>query len=61
MKFDRYITLMNKIELLEEDLQCVQMYLDTKDIPREDGEGTLSIIGRLRLWESKIRASLRPG
>lgn len=49
----------NKVELLEEDLQCIHMYLDTKEILRENAEGTLSIIGRLRLWE--LVASLRPG
>lgn len=38
----------NKIELLKEDLECVHMYLDDLQIPKHDGVGTLSIVGRIK-------------
>ena len=45
----------NKIELLEEDLECVHIYLDDKFIPREDIEGeVLSLVGRIKILEEQL-------
>jgi len=45
----------NKIELLEEDLECVHIYLDDKFIPREDIEGeVLSLVGRIKILEERL-------
>jgi hypothetical protein len=43
----------NKIELLEEDIECVHMFLDDKDIPRYEGEteAEYSIVGRIQLYK----------
>lgn len=40
--------LINKIELLEEDIECVHLYLDNIGIDRKDGDKMLSIVGRLK-------------
>jgi hypothetical protein len=43
----------NKIELLEEDLECIRMYLDDLKIPRTDKDGNeYSIVGRIK-WQSE--------
>ncbi len=45
----------NKIELLQEDIACVHKYLDSKKIPKIDENGkTYSLIGRIKLLESKL-------
>jgi hypothetical protein len=42
----------NKIELLEEDIECVHMFLDDKDIPRYEEPGAeYSIVGRIKLYK----------
>ncbi len=39
----------NKIELLEEDLKCIHMYLDDLKVRRVDKfDNTLSIVGRIK-------------
>lgn len=38
----------NKIMLLEEDIECVHMFLDSLGSPRGDEHGTYSIIGRIK-------------
>ena len=40
--------LINKIELLEEDIECVHLYLDNIGIDRKDGDKMLSIVGRIK-------------
>ena len=43
----------NKIMLLNEDLECVHLYLDDKGVPRQDDEGeTYSIVGRIKQLET---------
>lgn len=49
----------NKINLLEEDLECVHLYLDDINIPRKDDKGQVySIVGRIKelgmKWMMKI-------
>mgnify|MGYP006958833456 CR=1 FL=1 len=44
----------NKIELLEEDIECVHLYLDDKNIPRYLGEDEYSIVGRIQILEKRI-------
>jgi len=41
----------NRIELLEEDLESVHMYLDKLEIPRNDEKDTYSIVGRIKQLE----------
>ena len=41
----------NTIELLEEDIPCVHMYLDTKNIPRFLGENEYSMVERIELYK----------
>lgn len=43
----------NKIVLLEEDIECVHMYLDKLNIPREDDKDTFSLVGRIKQLEKK--------
>lgn len=46
----------NKIELLEEELECVHMFLDQNLISRRDARGEdYSIIGRIRILMGMIR------
>jgi len=40
--------LRNKIELLEEDLECPHMWLDDMGVPRGDDGGEFSIVGRVK-------------
>lgn len=42
-------TLINMIELLEEDIDCVHLYLNDKGIKRGDEEGKFSIVGRIKI------------
>lgn len=44
-KFDM---LFNKIELLEEDVECIHKYLDDLKVPRKYNEEQLSIVGRIK-------------
>lgn len=46
----------NKIELLEEDLECVNMFLDSHKIPKTDGSNTYSIIGRIEILLANTRS-----
>lgn len=50
----------NKVELLEEDIECVHLYLDDQGIPRKDDDGIYSVVGRIRILEQKRIASQRP-
>ena len=44
----------NKIMLLEEDLWCVQKYLDDLELPRTDKDGKeYSIVGRIKKLEER--------
>ena len=43
----------NKIKLLEEDIECVHMYLDDLNIPRKDEKDTYSLVGRIKQLEKK--------
>lgn len=38
----------NKIELLEEDIECVHLFLDDLGIPRKDEDDVYSIVGRIK-------------
>lgn len=38
----------NYAELLKEDIECVHLFLDDYDIPKEEGGKTLSMVGRIR-------------
>lgn len=45
----------NKIMLLEEDLECVNMYLDDLKLPRTDDKGNkYSIVGRIKRLEERM-------
>jgi hypothetical protein len=51
--------LKNKVELLQEDIECVHMYLDDKHIPRKDYKGEeYSIIGRIKRLEESFQKQL---
>jgi hypothetical protein len=44
----------NKIMLLEEDLECVNMYLDDLKLPRTDNKGNeYSIVGRIKILQQE--------
>lgn len=43
----------NKIMLLEEEIECVHMYLDDLKIPREDTKDTFSLVGRIKQLEKR--------
>jgi hypothetical protein len=49
--------LQNKNELLEEDMECIHLYLDNFDIPRIDikTNQNYSIVGRIKYLE-KMKA-----
>jgi len=50
----------NKIEQLQEDIECVHMYLDDKKIPREDENGeTYSIVGRIKRLEFSLSSGAK--
>jgi len=38
----------NKVELIEEDLESVHLFLDSLNIPRADEKDTYSIVGRIK-------------
>lgn len=40
--------LINKIELLNEDIECVHLYLDKLGVDRKENNETLSIVGRIK-------------
>jgi hypothetical protein len=45
----------NQIILLKEDLECVHLYLDDKEVPRQDDKGeTYSIVGRIKQLENRM-------
>ncbi len=51
--------LKNQVELLQEDIECVNMYLDDKNIPRKDSKGRqYSIIGRIKRLEESFQKQL---
>jgi len=37
----------------EEEVECVHMYLDSLNIPREDDKDTFSLVGRIKQLEKK--------
>jgi len=37
----------------EEEVECVHMYLDNLNIPREDDKDTFSLVGRIKQLEKK--------
>ena len=37
----------NRLELIAEDLECAHMWLDKKDVPRNENDVELSVIGRI--------------
>jgi len=42
----------NQIELLKEDFECIHIYLDDINIPRQDESGELySLVGRVKYLE----------
>ncbi len=51
--------LKNQVELLQEDIECVHMYLDDKDLPRKDFKGReYSIVGRIKRLEESFQKQL---
>ena len=48
---NEYELLKNKLELAQEDIECVEMYLDSKGIPRYavDNQAEYSLVGRIKL------------
>jgi len=51
--------LKNQVELLQEEIDCVNMYLDDKHIPRKDSKGKeYSIIGRIKRLEESFQKQL---
>ena len=43
-------SLHNEIEMLKEDLECVHLWLDSYNVPRESGKyETFSIVGRIQI------------
>lgn len=51
--------LKNQVQLLQEDIECVHMYLDDKHIPRKDYNGReYSIIGRIKIFEESFQKQL---
>jgi len=51
--------LKNQVELLQEDIECVHMYLDDKHIARKDSKGReYSIVGRIKRLEESYQKQL---
>ena len=51
--------LKNQVELLQEDIECVHMYLDDKHTPRKDSKGIeYSIVGRIKRLEESFQKQL---
>ena len=49
----------NKIQLLQEDIECVHMYLDDKQVPRKNNNGIeYSIVGRIKRLEANFQKQL---
>jgi hypothetical protein len=49
----------NKIQLLQEDIECVHIYLDDKQVPRKDDNGReYSIVGRIKRLEANFQKQL---
>ena len=50
---------LNELELLAEDLECVQMWLDDKKAPKINAEGKeYSVVGRIQCLLKKPRCGL---
>jgi len=49
----------NKIELLEEDIECFHMYLDAHNIPRTLGNNQYSMIGRMNIYVAALEAQIK--
>tara|TARA_B110000459_G_scaffold167620_1_gene186232 strand:- start:1440 stop:1664 length:225 start_codon:yes stop_codon:yes gene_type:complete len=49
-----YELLKNELELVKEDIECVEMYLDSKGIPRYavDNQAEYSLVGRIKLLKT---------
>ena len=56
----RISTLENQVELLEEDIECVHLYLDDAGSPRENEEGAYSIVGRIQIYGQKLYRQTPP-
>jgi len=51
--------LKNQVELLQEEIECVNMYLDDKHISRKDSKGRqYSIVGRIKRLEEIFQKQL---
>lgn len=54
-EMEKYDIKDNKIMLLQEDLECVNMYLDDLKLPRTDDKGNkYSIVGRIKRLEERM-------
>ena len=53
-KQKEYELLKNELELVKEDIECVEMYLDSKGIPRYavDNQAEYSLVGRIKLLKT---------
>lgn len=47
--------LKNKVGLLEEDLECIKMFLDETGVPTHDKGEVLSIVGRITVLQQKVK------
>jgi hypothetical protein len=49
----------NKTELLKEDIECIHMYLDDKQVPRQNNNGVdYSVVGRIKRLEVSFQKQL---
>ena len=49
----------NKTELLKEDIECIHMYLDDKQVPRQTNNGVdYSVVGRIKRLEASFQKQL---
>tara|TARA_R110000803_G_scaffold32891_1_gene72220 strand:+ start:481 stop:702 length:222 start_codon:yes stop_codon:yes gene_type:complete len=48
-----YELLKNELELAQEDIECVELFLDSKGIPRYavDNQSEYSLVGRIKLYK----------
>lgn len=52
-------TIKNMVELLKENIECVHMYLDDKQVPRQNDNGIeYSIVGRIKILEASFHKQL---
>lgn len=49
----------NKTEILKEDIECVHMYLDDKQVPRQNKNWRdYSMVGRIKILEASFQKQL---